>query len=112
LENKKVLTYISVEQGVKNFLYLMLLRPPAHMARQAVVHRSQERIGIVMSIQAHIDSLAQKRSQLKEQIANESAHPMPDFVRITTLKKQNLTLKQEMQRCLIMLGKQSYHASS
>lgn len=65
-----------------------------------------------MSIQAHIDSLAEKRTFLKEQIAIESARPSPDFVLITNLKKQNLTLKEEMQRYLIALGQKSYHATS
>ena len=65
-----------------------------------------------MSIQAHIDSLAEKRLQLKEQIAEEVHRPSPDFVLITKLKKQNLALKEEMQRYLTMLSKKTYHASS
>lgn len=56
-----------------------------------------------MSIQAHIDSLAEKRLHIKEQINAESQRPSPDFETITRLKKQNLTLKEEMQRYLIML---------
>lgn len=65
-----------------------------------------------MSIQAHIDSLSEKRAFVKAQIAEEIARPMPNFVLITNLKKQNLALKEEMQRYLIMLDNQSYHASS
>lgn len=65
-----------------------------------------------MSIQAHIDSLAEKRIQLKEKIAEESVRPMPDFVLITNLKKQNLTLKEEMHRYLAMLANTKYNASS
>jgi len=66
-----------------------------------------------MSIQAHIDSLAEKRDHLKDQIAAESAHPMPNLVLITNLKKQNLALKEEMQRYLIMLDtRQLYNTSS
>lgn len=57
-----------------------------------------------MSIQTHIDSLAKKRSHLKDRIAEESLHPFPDFALITNLKKQNLALKEEMQRYLILLG--------
>jgi hypothetical protein len=56
-----------------------------------------------MSIQTHIDSLAEKRSQIKDQITAESHRPSPDFVLITNLKKQNLALKEEMQRYFIML---------
>lgn len=58
-----------------------------------------------MSIHAHIDSLAEKRAYLKQQIAAESAHPSPNLALITDLKKQNLALKEEMQRYLILLGK-------
>jgi hypothetical protein len=65
-----------------------------------------------MSIQAHIDSLSEKRNHLKERIAEESARPMPDFVLITNLKKQNLTMKEEMQRYLAMLANTKYNASS
>ena len=65
-----------------------------------------------MSIQAHVDSLAEKRTHLKEQIAFESSRPMPDFEVIRTLKKQNLALKEEMQRYLILLNEKTYHASS
>ncbi len=65
-----------------------------------------------MSIQAHIDSLAQKRDQLKAQIAAEFAHPMPNLVLITNLKKQNLTLKEEMQRYFIMLDSKISQTSS
>lgn len=65
-----------------------------------------------MSIRAHVNSLAEKRTEIKQQIAQEMAHPSPDFVRITELKKQNLALKEEMQRYLILLGKETVNASS
>jgi len=65
-----------------------------------------------MSLRAHIASLAEKRAHLKERIAEESARPMPDFVLITNMKKQNLTLKQEMQRYMIALGQPLYNTSS
>jgi len=65
-----------------------------------------------MSIQTHIDSLAEKRSHLKDRIAEESTRPFPDFVLITNLKKQNLALKEEMQRYLILLGHSAAGATS
>ncbi len=65
-----------------------------------------------MSIQAHIDSLAEKRLHLKNAIATESARPMPNFALITGLKKQNLALKEEMQRYFIMINEKKYNASS
>lgn len=64
-----------------------------------------------MSIHAHIDSLAEKRAHLKQQIAREMAHPSPNLALITNLKKQNLALKEEMQRYLVMLGKEAVDAS-
>ncbi len=60
-----------------------------------------------MSIQAHIDSLAEKRQHIKDQITLEVGRPSPDFKVITDLKKQNLTLKEEMQRYFIMLNKKT-----
>lgn len=65
-----------------------------------------------MSIQAHIDSLAEKRAHFKQQIAEEAGRPAPDFVLITNLKKQNLALKEEMQRCLAELHKPAANATS
>lgn len=56
-----------------------------------------------MSIETHIDSLAKKREELKAHIAAEAARPSPDFVLITNWKKENLALKEEMQRYFAML---------
>ncbi len=64
-----------------------------------------------MSIQAHIDSLAEKRQHIKEQIAREVSHPSPNFEVITELKKQNLILKEEMQRYLIILNEKKSASS-
>lgn len=60
-----------------------------------------------MSIEAHIDSLSEKRQQIKEEIALESARPSPNFTHITELKKQNLSLKEEMQRYFELSRKQA-----
>lgn len=60
-----------------------------------------------MSIETHIDSLASKREELKAQIAQEAARPSPDFVLITNWKKENLALKEEMQRYYAMLENQT-----
>lgn len=57
-----------------------------------------------MSIEAHIDAIAHKRKELKDEIAREMAHASPDFARITYLKKQNLRLKEEMQHCFHTLN--------
>ena len=65
-----------------------------------------------MSIQAHINSLEEKRAHLKDKIAEESARPMPNFETIREMKKQNLAYKEEMQRYLILLNHKTYNASS
>lgn len=56
-----------------------------------------------MSIEAHINTIAKKRNSLKAEIASEMAHPSPDFARIKLLKKENLHLKEEMQRYFKLL---------
>ncbi len=70
-----------------------------------------ERVDTIMSIQAHIDSLAEKRAQIKEQINTEMNHPSPNFELISKLKKQNLTLKEEMQRYLTALNEKELASS-
>ncbi len=65
-----------------------------------------------MSIHSHIDALSEKRQQIKETIALESARPSPDFALITQLKKQNLALKEETQRLLSGLSAPPKEASS
>ncbi len=56
-----------------------------------------------MSIESHLEALSKKRNELKIQIAEESARPSPNFVLITNWKKENLALKEEMQRYFAML---------
>ena len=65
-----------------------------------------------MSIEAHIDVIAAKRENLKDRIAEEAARPSPNFEAIREMKKQNLALKEEMQRYLILLGAPAYNTSS
>lgn len=64
-----------------------------------------------MSIHAHIYSLEEKRLQLKQRIAEESQHPSPDFNLIRNLKKQNLALKEEMQRYYTLMKRETSNAS-
>ncbi len=56
-----------------------------------------------MSIEAHLETIANKREELKNRIAAEMAHPHPDLTLITKLKKQNLMLKEEMQHYFKLL---------
>lgn len=60
-----------------------------------------------MSIETHIHAIAEKRSRIKSQIADEMCHPMPDFTRITDLKKLNMRLKEEMMRYIVELKQAS-----
>ena len=60
-----------------------------------------------MSIQAHINSLAEKRTHMKARINEEMNRPSPDFALITELKKQNLALKEETRHYLIALDSQN-----
>jgi hypothetical protein len=59
-----------------------------------------------MSVAKHLQSLEEKRLELKHKIAEEMNHPSPNLMLITTLKKQKLLVKEEIQRCWLMLGKQ------
>lgn len=65
-----------------------------------------------MSLQAHLDSISEKRTEIKQKIAEELARPLPDFLLIHDLKKENMRLKQATQQCLIMLAQPVYNASS
>lgn len=49
-----------------------------------------------MSIESHMQAIAKKRAALKQQIAEEMCHPLPNFAQITELKKQNMKLKEDM----------------
>ena len=53
-----------------------------------------------MSLEAHYETLEEKRLELKEQIAREMSRPLPDFALITSLKKQKLRLKEESEALL------------
>lgn len=51
-----------------------------------------------MSASAHIHTLQEKHAGLETEITIESARPLPDFAHITQLKKQKLSLKEEILR--------------
>jgi hypothetical protein len=59
-----------------------------------------------MSIEAHLKSLEEKHTQLKHQVAEEMNHPSPNLMLITTLKKQKLVVKEEIQHLILMLNKE------
>ena len=51
-----------------------------------------------MSMQTHIQSLAEKHAAIEQTIADELKRPMPDESRVVALKKRKLRLKEELAR--------------
>ncbi len=51
-----------------------------------------------MSMTGHIAELERKHQALDKRIADEQAHPNKDNVKIATLKRQKLVLKDEISR--------------
>lgn len=51
-----------------------------------------------MALEAHIKELTDKHKKLEEQIAAEMAHPVWDEIRVASLKKEKLRLKDEIER--------------
>lgn len=51
-----------------------------------------------MSLFTHIKSLEEKHNLLDSEIYNEISRPLPDFVRVTDLKKQKLKIKEELSQ--------------
>ena len=49
-----------------------------------------------MSIETHVEALTAKHALLDETIASEMRRPNPDTVRLHSLKKQKLKLKEEL----------------
>ena len=49
-----------------------------------------------MSIHAHLENLERKHAVLENLIDLESGRPLPDFVKITQMKKQKLRLKEQL----------------
>lgn len=49
-----------------------------------------------MAITSHIQNLERRHSVLDQLIDLETTRPLPDFVRITQLKKQKLRIKEQL----------------
>ena len=49
-----------------------------------------------MSIDTHVEALSAKHALLDETIATEMQRPNPDSVRLKSLKKQKLKLKEQL----------------
>jgi hypothetical protein len=51
-----------------------------------------------MALDAHLEGLASKHRELEKQIVAELAHPSSDDLRIASLKREKLRLKDQMER--------------
>ncbi len=51
-----------------------------------------------MTVETHLDSLVTKRAQIKQSILEEKQRPCPDSLELSSLKRQNLRLKEEIAR--------------
>lgn len=49
-----------------------------------------------MSLSVHLENLERKHTVLENLIHLETTRPLPDFVRITQLKRQKLRLKEQL----------------
>lgn len=58
-----------------------------------------------MTVSAHINSLATRKSEIAAEIEYEMKRPMPDFMRLTELKRKKLAIKEEIKA---MQGQAAY----
>ena len=55
-----------------------------------------------MTVEPHLTALEQKRANLKQEIVEEETRPQPDTLRLSSLKRENLRLKDEIARLQTM----------
>lgn len=53
-----------------------------------------------MSVAAHISNLNSKKATLEDEITFEMKRPLPDFMKISRLKKLKLAIKTEIEAIL------------
>ncbi len=61
-----------------------------------------------MSLSTHIEALNARHQELELQIFEESSRPAPNFTTITNMKKQKLSIKEE----LLSLGSEKVSATA
>lgn len=49
-----------------------------------------------MTVSAHINSLTSRKNQIDAEIEYEMKRPMPDFMRLTELKRKKMAVKEEI----------------
>ena len=50
-----------------------------------------------MNIDAHVQTLAAKHSEIEKSIAHEQLRPAPDTMRLMQLKREKLRIKEEIR---------------
>lgn len=50
-----------------------------------------------MNIDAHVENLAAKHTEIEKSISTEQLRPAPDTMRLMALKKEKLRLKEEIR---------------
>ena len=51
-----------------------------------------------MSVSTHLDSLRSKHEALESKIRDEQSRPGADSLKVTTLKRQKLQIKEEIEK--------------
>ena len=51
-----------------------------------------------MSVESHLAQLERKHEALEQAIATEQAHPSHDLLRLSSLKRKKLMLKDEIEK--------------
>lgn len=52
---------------------------------------------IAMNISAHINSLNSRKNEIEAEILFEMKRPMPDFIRLSELKRKKMAIKEEIK---------------
>lgn len=50
-----------------------------------------------MNMSAHISSLNSRKNEIDAEIEYEMKRPMPDFIRLSELKRKKMALKEEIR---------------
>lgn len=53
-----------------------------------------------MNLSAHVNSLYTKKTELESEIEFETKRPLPNFIKLSELKKKKLSIKTEIFKLL------------
>lgn len=65
-----------------------------------------------MSVVSHIEVLDEKCTKLDSAILLEAARPLPDFIKITDMKKRKLFYKEQKRRLVEQLRREEHASAS